>query len=117
MTEGYRAPHPERFNNKHERDIYRRGIAEGQRRTKRMLNCMVATNSHLLELVHVLDEDMPVVSLAVPYDLAEQIVESLKKHTHSYKLASKIQELIERKKDEISPALEQAEQELLAMVC
>ena len=96
---------------------YRMGVAEGQRRTRRMLNCLVATNSHLLDLLRVLDEDMPVVALPVPFDLAEKIVRALKKSTHNYQLASELQEIIERKNSEISPALEEAEEELLALVC
>jgi hypothetical protein len=117
MTEGYNTPGPERFGSKPERIAYKRGIAEGQRRTKRLLNCMCATNTHLLELVRVMDEDMPVVSLPVPFGFAERIVAALKKPLPNYALANELQEIIDRKNQEISPAIKEAEEQLLAMVC
>jgi hypothetical protein len=117
MTEGYNTPGPERFGSKPERIAYKRGIAEGQRRTKRLLNCMCATNSHLLELVRVLDEDMPIVSLPVSYELAEKIIRALKKPFPNYALANQLQGIVEQKNREISPALKEAEEQLLAMVC
>jgi hypothetical protein len=113
----YHTPGPERFGSKAERIAYKRGIAEGQRRTKRLLNCMCATNTHLLELVRVLDEDMPIVSLPVPYELAERIVVALKKSTPSHVLAARLSEIIERKNRELAPELEQCGEQLRALVC
>ena len=77
---------------------------------------MCATNSHLLELVRVMDEDMPVVAVPVPFDLAERIVAALRKPLPNYALANEMTEIIERKNEEISPALQEAEEQLLAMV-
>jgi len=93
-------------------EAYRRGLREGESRSKRLINCMCRTNVRLLELVKELDVELPLTGVTISFDMAEKIIKSLKSKRADWVLAEKLQKLLNEKYYEIQPGLEQARQEV-----